>query len=67
MRAYYEATLEKFLKAETESILGTLSNAHYQKLEHQQTIAWKGQIQCLKEQLKNFKDGKLYFEFINIC
>ena len=64
MRAYYEATLEKFLKAETENILGTLSNAHYQKLEHQQTIAWKGQIQCLKEQLKNFKDGKLYFEFI---
>jgi len=63
LSAYYRATLSEFMRSTKDEILGVLSSAHFQKLEHQQTNAWAYQIDYLKEQIQSELDGRIYFEF----
>ena len=62
LSAFYGQDYLEFLTEPTESILGRLSEAHFQQLENRQTRAWQGQIDYLKSKLKNF-EGKIFFEF----
>lgn len=62
MSAFYGQDYLEFLTEPTESILGRLSEAHFQQLENRQTRAWQGQIDYLKSKLKKF-EGKIFFEF----
>jgi hypothetical protein len=64
-RAYYKASIEAFLQAEESSILGELTQAHGQELQHSQTIAWAQQIRLLKQVLVNIDcNGNVFFEFM---
>ncbi len=44
--------------------MGILSSNHELKLEEQQRNAWISQIEILKESLKKFSDGFIFFEFV---
>ena len=52
LSAFYGRDYLDFLAEPDESILGLLSEAHFQKLENKQTRAWQGQIDYLKSKLK---------------
>ena len=62
-RAYYSNTIRDFLKDDDYRILGELSLYHTFALEELQRNAWIGQITVLKDQLKQFPEGSIYFEF----
>lgn len=62
-RAYYSDFIDKFLVEDSDSIYGKISGKYdLNKLNIQQSNAWKSQIQILKSSLNPFK-GKIYFEF----
>ena len=61
-RSYYQNTIDKFLKEETNSIFGLLGKNHQHDLEDNQKNAWYKQISFLKCWLKQIK-GSIYFEF----
>lgn len=61
--AYYEASIQDFLVADEDAILGALSMQHGFALEHQQKHAWQGQIQILRHLLVPTLLGWIYFEF----
>ena len=50
-RAYYSASLDKFLNDNSDSILGELTRQHQFALEDLQRNAWISQIQILKNEL----------------
>ena len=62
-RAYYSNTIKDFLKDDDSRILGELNLYHTFALEELQRNAWIGQITVLKDQLKQFQEGNIYFEF----
>jgi hypothetical protein len=64
-RAYYSASIQEFLQTDESSIIGHLTQAHGQELQHSQTVAWTRQIQLLKQNFKNTeRSGNVFFEFM---
>ncbi len=63
LRAWYSAPIGDFLKASTESIIGTLllANGDFATIPTQ-SIAWKEQIEFLRSTLRGLT-GTLFFEF----
>lgn len=62
-RAYYSASIRKFVSDSEASIVGELSLNHSNRsLEELQINAWLKQIQILKQQLSGIS-GEIYFEF----
>ncbi|MCH9758583.1 MAG: DUF2075 domain-containing protein [Proteobacteria bacterium] len=55
-RAYYEATLIKFLQSSEDEILGELARNNQYTLEDLQRNAWMAQVQILQQGLNQFKD-----------
>lgn len=62
-RAYYKNSIPAFLTASQDQILGELASKNLFALEVIQKNAWVEQITNLKEQLRNFRDGDIFFEF----
>ncbi|MCX6197732.1 MAG: DUF2075 domain-containing protein [Bacteroidetes bacterium] len=62
-RSYYSNTLTGFLQDDETKILGQLSLKHSHSLEDLQKNAWIKQIKILKDSLKQFDKGQIYFEF----
>lgn len=63
-RAYYLANIEDFLLAPIDAIIGELTRNHSQDLVHQQTGAWKAQIEILKYQFSNLTNSYICFELL---
>jgi len=63
VRCYYHNTIQNFISDSSEGILGHLAQAHQFALEDQQKNAWLKQIQILKHNFSEFKEGHLFFEF----
>jgi hypothetical protein len=61
--AYYQATLESFLRADENQILGELIQAHRFDLTENQRDAWVTQIGVLKDQFAALDRGHVFFEF----
>ena len=62
-RAYYSASLEKYLNDSSDSILGELTRQHQFALEDLQRNAWISQIKILKNELTNLPGSYLAFEY----
>uniref|UniRef100_UPI004047A0B2 DNA/RNA helicase domain-containing protein n=1 Tax=Flavobacterium sp. TaxID=239 RepID=UPI004047A0B2 len=62
-RAYYSNSISEFIKDDNSKILGELSINHTHALEELQRNAWLGEISILKDQLQEFSEGQVYFEF----
>ena len=62
-RAYYSAPTEKFLKDDSDLILGELSRHHQFALEELQKNAWIVQIEILKKELKKIPNSQIAFEY----
>lgn len=62
-RAYYSKTIREFLNDNESYILGELSKFNQFSLEEQQRNAWLKQVRILKEQLNNFENGHIIFEY----
>ncbi len=64
LRCYYSAPIEEFLNTPKTSILGTIhSNDKMAETTIQQANAWEQEVDILKEQLKNFTEGRVLFEY----
>ncbi|MDI1305565.1 MAG: hypothetical protein PSX42_12095, partial [bacterium] len=62
-RAYYSNFINEFIDEDSQTIYGKISgNYDLNKLNIQQSNAWKSQIEILKETTSVFS-GKIYFEF----
>lgn len=61
-REYYSDSIEDFLTASQDEILGKLAAASQFSLEQTQTVAWQEQISILKTTLSSHK-GHIYFEY----
>ena len=62
-RSYYSNSISDFLQDDEATIFGHLSKKYNHDLEAFQKNAWTKQIKILKEALKDFRDGQIYFEF----
>ncbi|TNF48596.1 MAG: DUF2075 domain-containing protein [Bacteroidetes bacterium] len=62
-RSYYSNSILGFLQESTDSIFGKLNLNHRHEDDLLQKNAWIGQIKILKEQLKGFNQGHIFFEF----
>ena len=63
-RAYYDDSIEEFLAADADTVLGSLSRHSAFAVEPTQRDAWLGQIAVLKEALGAFScDGHIFFEY----
>ncbi|WP_455755570.1 DUF2075 domain-containing protein [Sulfurimonas sp.] len=62
-RSYYSNYLNKFIKEDTNKILGELARHHNHALEDLQKNAWIKQIDILKQAFHNYKEGHIFFEF----
>jgi hypothetical protein len=62
-RAYVDLPINKFLQLNPDEVMGQLSNAHPFDLEMNQRNAWQYQIQHLRQELNNFTEGRVFFEF----
>ncbi len=63
-RSYYANSIPAFLEDSETKILGELSLRHNFALEELQKNAWIAQIKILKNTLKSFERGHIYFEFL---
>ena len=63
IRAYYYATVQSFLKDDTQRILGVLTAEHHHALEEPQRWAWLQQIAILKDSLASRPNGRIFLEF----
>ena len=61
-REYYSDTIESFLSASSNTILGKLVENYEFPLEQTQRDAWLNQIFILKKTLQGYS-GKIYFEY----
>lgn len=61
--SYFSSPISEFLSKPEDEILGELARAHHHALEHRQRNAWLSQIGILKEELSDFSDGFIFFEF----
>ena len=62
-RSYYQSKIGEFLSESADAILGKLTAASAHDVELSQRNAWMEQILLLKEQLKSFPGGSVFFEF----
>jgi hypothetical protein len=62
-RAWYEATIARFLSSSTEEVLGALALASGMAIEPEQRDAWVCQIELLHRQLTGIP-GQIFFEFV---
>jgi len=61
--AYYSNFINDFINEDSQTIYGKISGQYdLNKLNIQQSNAWKSQIEILKETISAFR-GKIYFEF----
>ncbi len=64
LRAYYSAAITTFLLQSTAEILGTIhSNDISAETTIQQSNTWEIEVGLLKEQLKDFEEGRIIFEY----
>lgn len=63
LKSYYQDKIAKFLITDQQTILGCLAQNNQFSLDELQKNAWLKQIEILKQQLKNFVEGELFFEF----
>ncbi len=64
LRAYYSAAITTFLSQSTAEILGTIhSNDISAETTIQQSNTWEIEVGLLKEQLKDFGEGRIIFEY----
>jgi hypothetical protein len=61
-RSYYSSSLQQFLSAPAESILGILASNNEFTLEQTQKLAWSEQIRLLTEILRDY-EGMIFFEY----
>lgn len=61
-RSYYAAPIKVFVKEHWQKIFGALADHYEFELEDQQKLAWKVQIDLLKQVLGNIR-GYVFFEF----
>ncbi len=63
-RSYYSNSIKGFLREDPARVFNELcaENTH-RVLEDQQKNAWKSQIDILRNSLKDFDEGRIYFEF----
>ena len=65
-RAWYSKTVKEFLKDSDGSIVSELTKNHlkkFNKLMPRQRLAWIEQIKILQNELSNFPDGHVLFEY----
>ena len=64
LRAYYSDTVANFLKESEASVYGKInSNAINADITIEQQNSWRQEISILKEQLKEFTEGRILFEY----
>lgn len=64
LRAYYSASIAEFLQQSNSEILGTIhSNDISAETTIQQSNTWEAEVEILKDQLRNFADGRIIFEY----
>lgn len=64
LRCYYSADIKKFLQQSTAEILGIMhSNDVSAETTIQQSNTWEIEIKILKEQLQNYTEGRIIFEY----
>jgi len=61
-RDYYSSSIEKFLDASPDEILGSLTRNIPFSVEPNQSGAWLEEIRILKTALRDFS-GQVYFEY----
>lgn len=62
IKAYYSASVEKFLGDDDERILGVLTQKHNHALDEPQRWAWQQQISILRTALANQPSGRIFLE-----
>ena len=62
-RSYYSDSVVNFINTDINTILGELTIKHTFALEDLQRDAWVSQIKILKDQLVEFTDGYVMFEY----
>ena len=64
LRAYYSSTISEFLQQSNSEILGEIhSNDISAETRIQQNNTWGIEVQILKEQLQDFDEGRILFEY----
>ena len=63
-RAYYSASVQDFLIASSDEIIGIITSHHSQDLVHLQTNAWGKQIEILQTSLQALQTGHVFFEML---
>ncbi len=62
-RSYYMSSIKNFINLEDDAILGELLiNDEFETTDLQKN-SWKKEIEILKDQLKNYQDGDIAFEY----
>ena len=65
IRSYYSASIQDFLTENNSAILGNIvSNYQMSQLNDMMEYSWEEEIPILKEQLKNFSEGRILFEYV---
>lgn len=62
-RAYYSSGVDEFLKEDESTILGKISKNNQFATELDQRNTWEKEIEILKNELKDFKEGHILFEY----
>jgi hypothetical protein len=60
--AYYDSSVDDFLRDDSTQILGTLAAHHHHALEELQRWAWLEQIEILRRCFLEWRDGHIFFE-----
>ena len=64
LRRYYSATIAEFLRQSDSEILGIIhQNDISAETAIQQNNAWSDEVRILKDQLRNFSEGRVIFEY----
>jgi hypothetical protein len=63
IKAYYGASVSRFLEDDRDRILGVLTSEHHHALEEPQRSAWLQQVSILKEALLGRAAGQIFLEF----
>lgn len=64
LRRYYSATIADFLRQSDSEILGIIhQNDISAETAIQQNNAWSDEVKILKDQLRNFSEGRVIFEY----
>ena len=64
LRCYYSASISEFLSQSNNEILGIIhSNDSFSEVRLLQSNTWMSEINILKEQLSNYDEGQIIFEY----